>query len=321
MDILKLENKWAEINQEKILDFKSIRISEDCISDLYLSYNNTGNRCLILSVGNSVSIDFDPEIREHISIQYFDKSNHIVIQLREKRFNEIFNTFIISIFYKIKSIQNIDEAAREVVKIYYEWSIFFSKLNSSPLSLIDVMGLIGELFVLNTLITESTAKEINDILLGWKGPFDKGHDFIFSSKDIEVKTKELSKIDVSISSEFQLELPYGKTLELIIVSIQFGNEKSETLNSLVLKIKDTIVSKLGDLSIFLRALARKGLNFSNLTEYDIYKVKVKSMISYNCSASGFPRLSVSNIPQEIKELRFKLVTSKLDDFIINKKEY
>jgi hypothetical protein len=316
-----LEKKWSEVSHEAVDDYKSIRIAEDCIPDLYLSYNTESQRCLILSLSHEAIVDFKDEDREHISIRYFDESRHIVIQLTETRFYELFNSFITSVYYSIKSIANSREASNQLLRVYYEWSEFFSAMTLNKLSFTDVMGLVGELAVLNRLIRESPSENINNILNSWTGPFDKGHDFCFDAKDIEVKTKELSGIEITISSEFQLEASHGKELVLTVISVLINVEDAKTLNTIIAETKDLIVTRLGDLPIFLKAIARKGLTMSNAGEYDNYKFKIKSEASYDCMAEGFPKLIVSNIPKQIKHLKFNLIVSTLTDFIIEQIEY
>jgi hypothetical protein len=321
MDTIILEKKWAGINREISGDFTSIRISEDCIPDLYIGYNVKANRCLILSLSKDTSVDFKDEIREHISIQYFDRSRHIVIQLGEDRFNDLFNSFIISVYQTIKSIKNSNHASAALLKVYYEWSDFFSALVSNKLSFNELLGLVGEILLLNRLIRESSSENINDLLNGWTGPFDKGHDFCFSNKDIEVKTKEVSRIEVLISSEFQLEPAFGKMLELAVISVLINVEEGKTLQTLIIETRDLIIGKLGELPIFIKAIGRKGLNLMNLAEYDEYNFKVKSITTYNCIAEGFPKLSVSNIPKNITHLKFSLMLNNLNDYIIEQIDY
>ncbi|MBK9591013.1 MAG: PD-(D/E)XK motif protein [Crocinitomicaceae bacterium] len=42
---------------------------------------------------------------------------------------------------------------------------------------------------LKILVEQSNSSNINETLNSWKGPYDKGHDFELSVRDIEIKTR------------------------------------------------------------------------------------------------------------------------------------
>ena len=321
MDTLILENKWRMLQQQYSNDYSSIRISKECIPDLFLSYDREKNRCLIFSLPKSDSVDFIAETREYISIRYFDESKHIVIRLQEAKFNDVFNSFILSVYHRIKSIGHTETAVSEFLKVYHEWSEFFAESSSQLLSYNEVLGIVGELFFLKCLVTESPAHEINELLNSWTGPYDQGHDFTFSSLDIEVKTKPVSKSHVQISSEFQLEAVFGKELTLVVVSVLTNGEGTKTLAGFITEIKDMIIERLGQMTIFLKAIGRKGLTLMNLSAYDHYRFTIKKVVSYNCNAEGFPKLVASGIPKEIRQLHYSLLTEVLTDYITEQNDY
>ncbi|MGP8217091.1 MAG: PD-(D/E)XK motif protein [Bacteroidia bacterium] len=316
MDSSTLEIKWSEIGNEVLTDFKSIRIADDCISDLYLGNNSDFKRCLILSIPKGIKIDVIDDIKEYVSLEFFDNSRHLVITLLETNYKELFNDFILSIYNKIKDIQSPETASEQLIEIYQKWCEFFSESSKRKLTTEEIQGLFGELFYLQKLIFNASASTVNEVLGSWTGPEDKGQDFMFPNKTIEVKTKDISQIDVSIGSEFQLQPELGKHLELKVLSVEKYTVKGLSIGQLLLSIKSSINTKQGDISILLKSIGKKGLTLENITEYDNQKFDVRTEVTYNCLEEGFPRLSVSNIPQNVKKIKYSLRLTGLDKYII-----
>jgi hypothetical protein len=321
MDTLILETKWKKLIEQGSGDYTSIRISADCIPDLFLGYDKDKNRCLILSLSKRHSADFPGETREYISIRYFDESKHIVISLSDTRFNDVFNSLILSVYHRIRGTDSSMAAVGELLKIYHEWSEFFVESFSQPLSFNEVMGIAGEIFILNVFITKRLPGEINELLSSWTGPYDRGHDFTFDVGDVEVKSKPLTTPQIRISSEFQLEASVGKELTLVVVSVVTEGEGTRTLAEFIMETRDLIIERLGRVNIFLKAIGRKGLTLVNATNYDQYRFKIKKTVSYNCNADGFPKLVSSNIPVETRDLKYNLVTDALNSYIIEQNDY
>jgi hypothetical protein len=65
-----------------------------------------------------------------------------------------------------------------------------------------------------------------------------------------------------------------------------------------------------------KALSQKNITAKNLSQYDKYRFKPISWISYNGADENFPKLNRSNIPEEISGLKYTLRTILLKLFII-----
>jgi hypothetical protein len=319
MDMIIVEQQWLKIDKNS--EHKSIRLSNECKCDLYLSIDNTSKRRLILSLPPGAKLSINDDTKEYISIQYYDLSNHLIITLIENRFNDVFNALIVSVFLNVNAILQPIEAAKEIVKTYFEWSEFFSEKVGSQLRLTDLLGIIGELFVFRKEILKANATSINDTLKSWAGPYGKGHDFVLENMDIEVKTIEFSKTHIGISSEYQLESLAGKGLHLKVLKAEINSGDGTKLSEFVEMIRNAVIEKLGDLSIFLKGLQKHGISMHNITVYDNYEFKISEETTYDCNLERFPKLTRSNIPSEISSLNYQLKTTLLDSFIIEKMIY
>jgi hypothetical protein len=319
---IELKQKWSGLLENPVtIGFRSLRISADCICELYLAVNKEGKRCLILSIPTNKHLDFRGIQKENLSIEYFRENNLIVLQLNDIDFNDLFDDLILSLYHGIKTISLVDEYSNYFIQAFYRWSEFFEDRKSDFLSEDAIKGIMGELLVLKLLITSTDKPEINFLLKAWTGLYDKGNDFELENKNLEVKTKSPSAIDVKISSEFQLEVSPGKGLELVVVSLLSDLNVGIHIKDLILEIKTLVHENSGDSSILWKALSQKNITVKNVNHYDRYRFKPINWISFNCADKNFPKLSSSNIPGEISGLKYTLRTNLLTSFIIEKNDF
>lgn len=322
MTSFELKQKWSGLSENPVTSgFRSLRISADCICELYLGVSKEGKRCLILSLPASKHLDFKGVQKENLSIEYFREKNLIVLELIDNDYHDLFDDLVLSMYHGIKGISHVDEYSNYFIQAFYRWSEFFEDKKSDLLSEDAIKGIMGELLVLKLLITEPEGIEINFLLKAWTGLYDKGNDFELEDKNLEVKTKSPSGIDVKISSEFQLEVSPGKGLELFVVTLQSDFIVGIHIRDLILEIKKLVQESSGDNTILWKALSQKNITAKNVSQYDRYQFNPVNWISYNCADEKFPKLSRSNIPEETSGLKYKLRTNLLTSFIIRQSNF
>jgi hypothetical protein len=322
MTSIELKQRWSGLSENSATrGFRSLRISSECICELYLGVSKEGKRCLILALPSNKHLDFKGIQKENLSIEYFGETKLIVLQLTDNDFNDLFDDLILSLYHGIKNMSQVDEYSNYFIQTFYRWSEFFEDKKSDLLSEDVIKGLMGELLVLKLLITEPGRPEINFLLNSWKGPYDKGNDFELEIKNMEVKTKSPLGIDVKIASEFQLEVSPGKGLELFVVSLQSDFTVGIHIGDLILEIKKLVQESSGDNTILWKALGQKNITAKNVNRYDKYRFQPINWISYNCADENFPKLSRSNIPKEISALKYILRTNLLTPFIIGQSSF
>lgn len=322
MTNIELKQKWSGLLMNPVTSgFRSLRISADCICELYLGVSIEGKRCLILALPEEKHLDFKGVQKENLSIEYFREKNLIVLQLTDIDFSDLFDDLLLSLYHGIKGISQVDEYSNHFIEAFYRWSDFFEDKKSDLLSEDAIKGIIGELLVLKLLITSPDRPEINYLLKAWTGLYDKGNDFELELKNIEVKTKSLSEIEVMISSEFQLEVLPGKGLELYVVSLQSDFTVGIHIRDLILEIKKLVQESSGDNTILWKALSQKNVTAKNVNLYDRYRFQPLNWISYNCADENFPKLSRANIPEEVSALKYILRINLLTSFIIGQSNF
>jgi hypothetical protein len=225
------------------------------------------------------------------------------------------------LYQKIYDLSNVAEYSKVFIQTFHKWSEFFEDEKTDRLTREIIKGLFGELLVLKSLVNSSSSSKINDALNSWKGPYDQGHDFVLDDKIIEVKTKDISKVEIGISSEYQLEKELDEKLELLVVSVESEPVNGISIKDLIHEIKNSIIDKLGDCSILLKAIRQKGLTYKNIPEYDNFKFKPINQIVYDCADDDFPKLVKSNTPDALNNIKYNIKISSLNKFIISEKEF
>lgn len=315
-----IESIWNKIIPSGEGEFEYKLLSKESIPQLNIGFNKKSQRCLILELPFDFDKPFQQFEKENLSLKYFKKEKCLCIILNDDFFKDLFDDLILSIFSKIYNISNTEEYSELFTRHFFKWSAFFENKKTDGLTRDQVKGLIGELFYLKNLLINSELI-VDDILLSWRGPYDEGHDFVFEFTDYEIKTIESSKNNVRISSEFQLDSEKGKELELAVIFVNPDNENGLSLKSLINDIKTIVLDKLGDNSIFINALAQKGLTTGDLDQYEIYRYTPIEEISYDCNREDFPKLIRSSIPEEINKINYNIRLNLIEEFIINKKQF
>jgi hypothetical protein len=162
---------------------------------------------------------------------------------------------------------------------------------------------------------------VNDFLESWKGPFNHANDFEYDIKNIEVKTKNESTSYVKISSEFQLEQEFEKGLELVVISVIIDLSEGQSISDLITEISSEIRKKGGNLELLFIALSQKGITTESAVDYNNHRFIVTNTSAYDCTLKDFPKLSNSNIPEGISELKYNLTINSLREFLIEDKTY
>lgn len=317
-----LNSKWDEITSFKDKNgYQALRISSTCIPDLFIAVDTAGHRCLLLFLSEDVRVRTKGKTKNNLILSYFPSKRLLSIELKDFDFNDLFNDLVLSIYSKVKTITDSESASEEFASAFNKWSVFFDDIPSSKLTQEQVQGLFGELFVLDEFLRRANSLNINATLRAWKGLYDASNDFEFAQKNVEVKTKEETRLFVKISSEFQLEEELDKGLELRVISVVFDLIEGKSIHDLIKGIIQCTRSKGGDLGIIYHALSQKELTVEAFKEYNNYRFGVKNSKTYDCTIIGFPKLSSANIPNQISSLTYDLRVSALSQFLIEERKY
>src|SRR5687767_9286222 len=102
MTRLELQQKWAAISEHLATGYQALRISSDCICDLFIGVNKEGNRCLLLALPKDLRLQLIGIQKENLSIEHFVEKNLIVLQLTQRDYEDLFDDLVISMYNGIK---------------------------------------------------------------------------------------------------------------------------------------------------------------------------------------------------------------------------
>ncbi len=311
-----LEIEWQKLNYEGVSEYVFNRIDSICIPELNIALNSLSERCLILELPKGFIPDFQSITRQNLTIEYFRDIHYIALRLTDDTYNDLFNDLVISLYQSIKDVSDESQSSFVFIQTFHKWSEFFQDGQSDKLSKDVIKGLFGELLVLKHLVSESCSANVNDILDSWKGPYDQGHDFVLDAKDIEVKTKDINKTSIRISSEQQLDNVIGKGLELLVVSVESNMVNGYSVADLIKEIKALVFNRLGDYQILLKAVRQKGLTTKNIEDYNNYRFVLINHYTYDCVLEGFPKLTKGSLPIGVNQVNYDVQLGCITKFLI-----
>lgn len=322
MDSLNLKTKWELLSNESLQNgFKALRITSNCVPELFIALDSNNNHCLLLFAEEDVDLIFKGAEKDKLSLSLNLPSQVLILQLKDFNYVDLFNDLIISLYNRIFNILENELSIQEFVNTFYKWAEFFEEPDRNKLSIEQVKGIIGELHYLKEILQKSTLENTDKHLESWVGPFETSNDFVFEQKNIEIKTKDFSSQVIKISSEFQLEIEPFKTLELVIVSMNTDYINGISLSESIAVCLQLIRERFGNISIFLRALRQIGINPESSKEYDNLKYLIINLSVYDCSNEDFPRLTTQNVPMGISNLKYSLNVSSIKEFLIRETNY
>lgn len=180
------------VNMNKVIDIISLWDNEYklILKSRKYDYGRTerelDNRSRIIYKPNEKTIYYSIDSKIYIDnirgITIINNDKETLLGVDENN-GEIFFYLVNEIHNKIKDVNDEEKIEDIMCKTIKKWKNFFGKPIISKLSPQEEIGLLGELFTLNSLIT--TLGE--GVICYWKGPLKTIHDYVFKSGDLEVK--------------------------------------------------------------------------------------------------------------------------------------
>ena len=222
--------------------------------------------------------------------------------------SEIFLSFIRFTLDDLASQTSIDNVISLIIEKYEEWSAFFASGGLGKDSTSKIIGLIGEL-----LILEQVVKMFDETAIStWWGPVRHRHDFEFANSGIEVKTTiNPHSNEVEIHGLKQLSPDPGRSLYLAHLKLNLdpqGLNLSDLINRLltskVSKFElDEKVTKSGVSKDLIESFTSFKFN-GFLSRYFLVDTKFPSITQENLSIGDLSRISRVSYKIDLKDLVF-----------------
>jgi hypothetical protein len=314
---------WRNLHPLPGHSFTYKKVDPQFEADLNVGINAQGMKCIVLVLPADFPDHFPTDtLNTSISRKNIDLCLHgnreLVLLLKDDFYFSQFLEFIMALIPKV--IRSDEYKSITIfISTIIAWLEMFEPSSKTGLSKIEVLGLIAELVILERELKLAPAA-VDDILNGWRGPYNYSKDFELDSHYIEVKYKNKNKNVVKINSEFQLNNDSPKVVQLVVVSGEDDALNGTPLSSLYKLIRTHIRAINGNGSIFLKALAQLGVNRENIASYDHIKVKFFDISSYDTSQFTFPSIQKKNLHGAISKVTYNLDIKDLKAFLIKREE-
>jgi hypothetical protein len=174
------------------------------------------------------------------------------------------------------------------------------------LSRAEIVGLIGELIVLECLLAHHAEN-----LIHWQSPVDGLHDFEAYGHALEVKTGLGPSSTITISRLDQLDITGLRRLDLVHVRLIEAPD-GRNLREIMAAISELLQTETAR-QAFENALLHRGLLPGDEVARQTPRVQLRTIDAYSVS-DGFPRLKRSELPLAITEATYTLEVRAISAF-------
>jgi len=245
--------------------------------------------------------------------RYEDQSGkwNLGLTLQDPRFSEVFLRLVDDVHARSASASNERVALDRVSVVFDEWRRLLKPRTSGLLTMEELRGLIGELW----LVLGEFAKDrsIEAALEGWLGPMGLPQDFWYSEDGYhEAKSIGPATTRIKISSEYQLDAEH---LELLVLLVGVADEQAPgavnlpTLVNRALAVLSDAAASPGPLN---DRLQRLGVDVSESFYRDTWFV-VKRLTSYD-AGDDFPAIRATGLTEGITRLTYQIELASIERF-------
>lgn len=235
----------------------------------------------------------------------------LTMTLQDDRFTEVFLRLADHVATRSRAAASPSEAWHHVDDVFDEWQRLLTPRRSGLLSLEELRGLIGELWLILHVFSED--RPVDSAVAGWLGPLGSPQDFFYEESGLhEAKSIGPQTTRVKISSADQLDPP----AELIVLRMHEVPENTQgAVNlpraiALVRESLDAAAAAHSDFDLRLKQL-RLDLDDPYYMErwFSIY-----SMERYD-ARGDFPAVRSSALPAGIQNVRYEISLPSIAEFL------
>lgn len=246
-----------------------------------------------------------------ISIHSFKRSDgdwSLLFRLERSELTSIFALLCEDMMGCTRGIKNNISPMKFVGNRLKNWRRLLEDANLRLLSLDEIRGLFGELFVFQKYFLPELGPAMS--INAWGGPHGADQDFQFSDSVCEVKTVYPGGMAITISSEKQLFSTLPK-FSLHVLTLENNEEQGISLNSMIELVRSDLFSHTESLEKFDALLAQ--MNYIRREEYDSPHLRITYENTYEV-IDGFPRLTPASLPLGISKIRYSINLAHCEHF-------
>lgn len=274
--------------------------------DIFLGIDDQGRKSLVVTLkanrervvsSKTIAVDF---------FKRNDGRNSLRFSLEDDDLRDIFYKFCEDIIESTRG-SSLSDGFSPIVRRWETWITFFQR-TALPLSESEIIGLIGEIHFLQTVMIEKYGTDrALEAFIG----IDKAHkDFEIDDTWYEVKTIHNGVRAVKISSIEQLDADTTGKLEIITLDQGTpGTDSNITINSIVRQFREQLnQTQLIDFDEKLRKA-----NYIEDERYDDYNYLFIKRDEYEV-AGDFPRIMSGALPTGITKATYEIDISAIQQY-------
>jgi len=297
----RIEEVWDAVRSQTSEQNVFRRVDEQHPLDLYAGIDDDGDRVLLL-VTKVIPDEAPSSGAVEVSVsQREDSEWAVIVRLSRPELAELFGRLCQDLVDTTRTATK-DEGAAVLLRRLQRWRRLLEPRQERSLSERELRGLLGELWVLDTLVIPRLGQWQG--VQAWLGPLDAPQDFLMDGTLIEVKTAQPGAQAIPISSVAQLDADTPLYVGVVTLSPSTESTTGAFTPALLLaRVRAAIETSDAATNEFTLRLAE--------TRYDENAAYAKQWYAvldttYYRVDHSFPRLTTKDIPSGVVNVAYEV---------------
>lgn len=302
------EEKWVEVANGGHSAGR-FRVYPDHVLNFYVQYSLAGYREVAIELLGENLPPFDLPAFRNIDLVKLQIAGGVRIgmTLLDGDLGKNFSLMCYDLAERSGAAASIDAAAAILLRALHNWAELFKRRANDGLTREEVLGLVGELLVLESILSESRVDR-EALILGWRGPDGDARDIGVNGARIEVKAqRSTSQLKLRISSLAQLD-DRGDRVFVALMRLS-PSETGRSLVAIVEDFKKLLVARPLAALEFERKIALSGMSVESELSQEAYALDDRLVYAVT---ANFPRLTPENVPLGIAAAQYEVMGPPLE---------
>lgn len=287
------------------------RVYPDHLLNFYIQYSLAGRREVVIEVfADEIPMFELPAFRnlELVKLQ-IPGGVRIGMTLVDGDLARSFSVMCYDLAERSRPADTTVSALSTLLRALNNWADLFRKRTAEGLSREEVLGLVGELLVVEALV-ESSRGSVDALIQGWRGPHGDARDIGFNGTRIEVKAqRSTSALKLRVSSLAQLD-DRGDRVFVVLIRLspsESGRSLMELADSLRVRLEGFPMASIE----FERKLETSGMTAESDHAHERLSQDERLVFFV---AEQFPRLVPGNVPAGVTAVSYEVSGPPLEAF-------
>jgi Putative PD-(D/E)XK family member, (DUF4420) len=304
------ESRWVAISNTGHSAGR-FRVYPDHVLNFYVQYSLGGFREVVIEVlGCDLPAFPLPAFRNiDLSRVPIEGGLRIGLTLLDEDLARNFSVMCYDLAQRSNVTKSVEAAAAIFLRALDNWAELFQRRNQEGPTREEVLGFIGELLLVEGLLSDSSVNP-NILIQGWRGPDNDARDLGVNGTRIEAKAqRSTGATKLRISSLAQLD-DRGDSVFVVLMRLspsETGRSLAEIIEALRHRLDGQPLASLE----FDRKIVLSGIAIDSELAQETYSLDDRLVYAV---AGGFPRLVPGNVPAGVTAVQYEISGPPLDAF-------